>query len=113
MNGFTGTPTELLAAVLGLVVLVGLWRASTRRARAAVRAARAGTRLVSLGGRIVVNAALILGAQWAVVMVGGRGWLLLAVLGLPALLASFTLTRALTVTTIDLPGERRRRGGRL
>ena len=112
MNDLTVTPTEALAAVLGLVILVWLWRASTRRARAAARAARAGTRLVSLGGRIVVNAALILGAQWVVVIAGGRGWLLFAVLGLPALLASFTLTRALTVTTIDLPGERSRRSGR-
>lgn len=112
MNEFTVTPTEALAAFLALVIVVWLWRASARRARAAARAARTGTRLVSLGGRIVVNAGLILGAQWVVVLAGGRGWLLLAVLGLPALLASFTLTRALTVTTVDLAGERRRRGGR-
>ena len=110
MSSLVVTPTEVLAAFLGLIVLGWLWRVSTRRARAAARAARAGTRLVSLGGRIVVNGGLILGAQWVVVMAGGRGWLLLAVLGLPALLASFTLTRALTVTTVDLP--RQRRGGR-
>jgi hypothetical protein len=112
MSTLTVTPTEALAAFLGLFVFVWLWRASARRARAAARAARAGTRLVSLAGRIVFNAALIVAAQWVTVLANGRGWLLLAVLGLPALLASYTLTRALTVTTIDLPGERRRRGGR-
>src|SRR5947207_2361452 len=41
MNGFTVTPTQALAAFLGLFVLVWLWRASARRARAAARAARA------------------------------------------------------------------------
>jgi hypothetical protein len=33
-------------------------------------------------------------------------WLLLAVLGVPALFASYTLTRALTVTTWDRDGRR-------
>ena len=32
MNGITVTPTEALAAFLGLFVLVWLWRASARRA---------------------------------------------------------------------------------
>ena len=110
MTAFTVTPTEALAAFLGLFVLVWLWRASARRARAAARAARAGTRLMSLAGRIVFNAGLIVAAQWVVILHPGNGWLLLAVLGLPALLASYTLTRALTVTTYDLPAHRR--GGR-
>jgi hypothetical protein len=108
MSAFTVTPVEVLGGLLGTFVLVWLWRASTRRARRAVYAARASARLVSLAGRIVVNAAFIVAAQWIVAThAAGNGWLLLAVLGLPALFASYTLTRALTVTTYDLPHHRR------
>lgn len=109
MNGITLTPTEILAGVGVLLTLLFIWRASVRRARAAADAARAGARLLSLAGRVLFTAGLIVGVQWIVISHPDNKWLVLAVLGLPALFASYALTRALTVTTVDTP---RRRGGR-
>lgn len=108
MTAISITPTEVIGSVGALIVLVWVWRASTRRARAAAQAARSGARLVSLTGRVGLNAALIVGVQWVVVTHHPNGWLLLGVLGLPALPAAYALTRALTVSTHDMP---RRRGG--
>ena len=106
---FALTPTQLLAGLGVLLVLVMIWRAGARRARAAVDAARSGARLLSLTGRVLFLAGLIVGVQWLVLTRPGTSpWLVLAVLGLPALFSAFALTRALTVTTVDSP----RRGGR-
>lgn len=103
----------LVQAVSGIVVLLALlmvWRAGARRARAAADAARAGARLLSLFGRVLFTAGVIVGVQWLVIIhPAGNKWVLLAALGLPALFASYVLTRALTVTTVDMS---RRRGGR-
>ncbi|HEU5486479.1 MAG TPA: hypothetical protein VFU98_16330 [Microlunatus sp.] len=104
------TPTEILAGIGGLLLLLIAWRWSVRRARAAADAARAGARLLSLAGRVLFTAGLIVAVQWVVIMHPDNKWLLLAVLGLPALFASYALTRALTVTTVDMP--RRNRGRR-
>lgn len=107
---FNLTPEQVLAGVGVLLALLLVWRAGARRARAAADAARAGARLLSLFGRVVFTTGLIVGVQWIVIThPHANKWLLLAVLGLPALFASYTLTRALTVTTLDVP---RRRGGR-
>jgi hypothetical protein len=104
------TPTQVLAGVGVLLTLLMVWRAGARRARAAAAAARSGARLLSLFGRVLFTAGLIVGVQWLVITrPDGNPWVLLAALGLPALFASFTLTRALTVTTMDVP---RKRGGR-
>jgi hypothetical protein len=108
MTSFSLTPVEVMAGVGVLVVLLTVWRAGARRARAAADAARSGARLVSLAGRVLFNAALIVAAQWVVITHGVGGWLLVALLGVPALFASYALTRALTITTSDMP---RRRGG--
>ncbi|MEU3645174.1 hypothetical protein AB0E59_17460 [Lentzea sp. NPDC034063] len=62
---------------------------------------------MSLGGRVVVNAVLIVIVQWVIITNRGEGCLLFVALGVPALLASYTLTKALTVTAY-VP---RRRGG--
>jgi hypothetical protein len=103
------TPEHLMAGVGVLLALLWVWRAGARRARVTADAARAGARLVSLSGRVVFTAGLIVGVQWIVIThPHASRWLLLAVLGLPALFASYALTRALTVTTLDTP---RRRGG--
>lgn len=110
MSAISVTPTMALAGVGVLVVLFWVWRVGARRARAAVEVARSGARLVSLAGRVLFNAGLIVAVQWVVITHGGGGWLLLAVLGLPALFAAHALTRALTITTVD--GPRRRGGGR-
>jgi hypothetical protein len=108
MNGLTVTPTQILAGVGVLVVLFWVWRAGSRRAKAAAEAARSGARLVSLAGRVLFNAGLIVAVQWVVIAHPGSPWLLFAVLGLPALFASYALTRAMTVTTVDTS----KRGGR-
>jgi hypothetical protein len=108
MNGLTVTPTQILAGVGGLLVLFWVWRAGARRAKAAAEAARSGARLVSLVGRVLFNAGLIVAVQWVVIAHPGSPWLLFAVLGLPALFASYALTRAMTVTTVDTS----KRGGR-
>jgi hypothetical protein len=108
------TATQCLAGLGVVVTLLTVWRVSARRERAAADAARVGARLLSLAGRVVVTAGVIVGVQWLVITypIANR-WVLLAVLTLPALFASYTLTRALTVTTVDVPQTRRgRRGGR-
>ncbi len=107
MNTLTLTPTQVMAGVGALLVLVLIWRTASRRAKAAANAARTSARFVSLAGRVLFNAALIVVAQWIVITQRGSGWLLVAVLAVPALFASYTLTKALTVTTY----EPRRRGG--
>lgn len=103
------TPTQILAGVGVLLIVLWVWRASARRAKAAADAARSGARLLSLAGRVVFTAGLIVGAQWVVITHPGNPWLLLAVLGFPALFASYALTRALTVTAVDSPRRRGRR----
>lgn len=102
------TPAQMLAVLAVLLVLLWVWRASARRTKAAANAARLGARLLSLTGRVVAGAALLSGVQWMALTYPGAHWLVrVAALGLPALFASYTLTRALTVTTLDV-----RRGGR-
>lgn len=102
---FELTPVQVLAGVGVLLSLLLVWRSGARRARAA--AARSGARLLSLFGRVLFTAGLIVGVQWLVITrPDGNPWLLLAALGLPALFASYTLTRALTVTTVDTPNKR-------
>jgi hypothetical protein len=104
----TLTPTQILGGLAVLLVLLWVWRASARRARAAADAARTGARLLSLTGRVLVGASVLAGVQWMALTYPGAHWSVrVAALGLPALFASYTLTRALTVTTVDT-----RRGGR-
>ena len=109
MTTLTLTPTQIMAAVGLLLILLWIWRASVRRARATADAARAGARVLSLAGRVLFTAGLIVAVQWVVISHPDNKWLLLAVLGLPALFASHALTRALTVTTVDSPRRRGRR----
>lgn len=107
---FNLTATQVLAGLCVLIVLAWVWRAGTRRARAAADAARGGARLLSLTGRVLFTTGVIVGVQWLVITRPAvNGWAVLTVLGLPALFASYTLTRALTVTTVDVG---RKRGGR-
>ncbi|MDX3662896.1 hypothetical protein PV646_36830 [Streptomyces sp. ID05-26A] len=104
------TPTQILTVVGVVVVLLWVWRASARRAKAAAGAARAGARLLSLTGRVLLMAGAIVGVQWVVITHPGDTTLLLVVLGLPALFAAYTLTKALTITAQEGPrgrGERR------
>lgn len=103
------TPVQVLAGIGVLLTLLMVWRVGARRARAATDAARSGARLLSLTGRVLFTAGLIVAVQWLVITHPSvHGWAVLAALGLPALFASYTLTRALTLTTVDV----HRRGGR-
>lgn len=105
MNALGLTSWQVVAAVGVLLALLWVWRAGARRGKAK---ARGDVGSVSLAGRVVLNAALIVGAQWALITCRVNGWLLLVVLAGPALFASYALTRALTVTTY----APRRRGER-
>ena len=109
MTTISLTPTQILAGIGVLLILLWVWRAGVRRAKAAAEAARSGARFVSLAGRVLFTAGLIVGVQWVVITHPGSPWLLLAVLGLPALFSSYALTRALTVTVVDSPRRRGRR----
>jgi hypothetical protein len=106
------TPTELLAAIGALVVVVWVWRASARRARAAADVARASGRLVSLAGRVMLAGGLLVAVQWVVITHPGSQWVLLAVLAVPDVLAAYVLTRALTITTMDMRAVNGRANGR-
>lgn len=107
------SPTVLFAALGVALLVLWVWRASARRARRAADAARASARLLSLAGRVAVGAALLTGVQWLAFTYPGAPWLLrIAALGLPALFSSYTLTKALTVTTVDFRREMRRGGRR-
>lgn len=87
-------------AVFALLTVTVKARAGVRRARAAADIAQVGTSAVSLIGRVLTTALMIVGAQWLVITHPSNQTLLGVALGLPALLASYTLTKALTVTEI-------------
>jgi len=109
MTTISLTPVHLLAGLGVLVTLLWIWRASVRRARRAADVAWQSARLASLAGRVLVTAGLIVGVQWVVVRyAAGNLTALLVALGVPALFAAHTLTRALTISTYD---ARPRRGG--
>jgi len=112
VSALTVEPVHMLAGLGGLVTVLWVWRVSVRRSRQAADAAQRGARLMSLGGRVLITAALLVGAQWVVVSYPTAVWVRLVALGLPALFAAHTLTRALTVTTFDPQAYERRRGRR-
>ncbi|MGH3869464.1 MAG: hypothetical protein ACRDQ4_25835 [Pseudonocardiaceae bacterium] len=87
-------------AAFALLALVLKAQAGVRRARAAADIARVGTTAVSLIGRVLTTALVIVGAQWLVITHPSNHTLFWVVLGLPALVSSYTLTKALTVTEI-------------
>lgn len=99
-----------MAAFALLTVTVNA-QAGMRRARAAADIARVGTSVVSLIGRVLTTTLVIVGVQWLVISHPTNQTLLWVVLGVPALLASYTLTKALTVFEIrpSSPGRSDRR----
>jgi len=104
------TPTQILAGIGVLLVLLLIWRFSARRAKRAADAARATACVVSLAGRVLFMGAAMVGVQWLVITHPGNPTLLVVVLAVPDLIAAHILTRALTVTSMDTIG--RRGGGR-
>jgi len=107
----TLTPTQILAGVGVLLILLTVWRYGARKARQGAEAARASARVVSLAGRVLFTGAAFVGVQWLVITHPGNPTLLLVMLGVPDLIAAYVLTRALTVTSLDTT-HRRRGGGR-
>ncbi len=109
MSEISLTGAELFlggVAALAISTLVIKARAGVKRARAAAEIARVGTRAVSLLGSVLVTAGGIVGTQWLVITYGeANTTLLLVVLGVPALFAAYTLTKALTVTEIRKSGR--------
>ena len=106
----TVSPTQVLAVVGVLVIVLMVWRSGTRRARRATQAAHAASRVVSLAGHVVVTAAVIVGAQWLVITYASGSTLFWVALALPALITGHVLTRAVTVTSVDVTyrrGDRR------
>ncbi len=104
------TPTQILAMLGVLVIVVMMWRSGTRRARRAAAAAHAASRVVSLAGQVLITAGVIVGVQWLVITYALGSTLFWVVLALPALIAGHVLTKALTVTSLDVThrrGERR------
>lgn len=87
-------------AVLAVLSLAAKAMVNARRAAAAAEIARVGTRPVSLLGRVLVAALVIVSVQWLVLTHSDNRALVLAVLGVPALVTSFTLVKALTVTQV-------------
>jgi apolipoprotein N-acyltransferase len=92
----------LLGGVAGLAALsvVVKARAGARRAKLAAEIARVGTSPASLLGRVVGMAVVIVGVQWLVITHSTNRTLVCVVLGLPALVVAYTLTKATTVTQI-------------
>lgn len=87
-------------AAFALLAIAIKAQSGARRARAAADIARVGTSAVYLLGRVLTTALVIVGVQWLVITHSANQTLLWVVLGVPALLASYTVTRALTVFEI-------------
>ena len=96
-------------AALAIASVVIKAKAGVRRAQAAADIARAGTSPVSLVGRVLVTALVIVAVQWLVLTHAENVTLRWVVLGLPALVTAYTLTKALTVVEIN---PTRKGGGR-
>ena len=102
----TLSTTQALAMAGVLVIVVMMWRSGTRRAHRAARAAHAASRVVSLTGHVVITAGVIVGAQWLVITYAPGGTLFWVALALPALITGHVLTRAFTVTSLDVTPRR-------
>lgn len=98
------TPTQVLAAIGVLVVM--MWRSGTRRAHRAAQAAHAASRVVSLAGQVLATASAIVGVQWLVITYALGSTLFWVALALPALIAGHVLTKALTVTSLQVTHRR-------
>jgi hypothetical protein len=95
-------------AALAVMSVIVKARSSVKSARAAAEIARVGTSPVSLIGRVVITALVIVGVQWLVITHSDNMLLWWVVLGFPALITAYAVTKALTVTQIS---SSQRRGG--
>ncbi len=100
------SPTQVVAVIGVLLVMVLMWRSGTRRARRAAAAAHAASRVVSLAGQVLITAGVIVGVQWIAITYAPGSTLFWVVLTLPALIAGHVLTKALAVTSLDVTHRR-------
>ncbi|MGH4007508.1 MAG: hypothetical protein ACRDTH_04965 [Pseudonocardiaceae bacterium] len=100
------TPTQVIAALGVLLALAMMWRTGTKRTRRAAEAAHAASRVASLAGHVFVTAGVIVGVQWVAITYAPGTMLFWAVLAGPALIAGHVLTKALTVTSLDVTHRR-------
>ncbi|MBV9444703.1 MAG: hypothetical protein JO345_02220 [Streptosporangiaceae bacterium] len=92
------SPTQVVAVLGVLLVLLMMWCSGTRQGRR-TDAAHGASRVASLAGYLLGTAGVIVGVQW-VAMTYARGTTLFwVVLILPALITSHALTRA--VASLD------------
>jgi hypothetical protein len=108
MNEPVSSGAVVFGVAVVLIVLgwsVRAWFA--RRPRRGVELARVGITAVS-GRRVVATAAVIVAGEWAVLTYAGTNTaLVLVVLGVPALFAAYTVTKAFTATEIRSVSTRR------
>ncbi|MGH3872570.1 MAG: hypothetical protein ACRDSR_13865 [Pseudonocardiaceae bacterium] len=100
------TPTQVVAVIGVMLVVVMMWRSGTRRARRAVDAAHAASRVVSLTGQVLVTTGVIVGVQWVAIAYARGSTLFWVVLALPALIAGHVLTKVVTVTSLEVTPQR-------
>jgi hypothetical protein len=108
MNEPVSTGAVLFGAAVFVAVLVMTVRGwFVRRSHGRVELARVGTTAVS-GGRVVVTAGVIVGVEWSVLTYAPSNTaLVLVVLGVPALVTAYTVTKAFTVTEVRAVSTRR------
>ncbi len=100
------SPTQVVAVIGVLLVMVMMWRSGTRRAHRAAATAHAASRVVSLAGQVLITAGVIVGGQWIAITYAAGTTLFWVVLALPALIAGHVLIKALTVTSLDVTHRR-------
>jgi len=93
------SPTQVVAALGVLLVLLMMWRSGTRRGRRSAEAAHGASRVASLAGYLLGTAGIIIGVQWVAITYAPGSTLFWVVLVVPALITAHALTRA--VTSLD------------
>lgn len=93
------SPTQVVAALGVMLVLLMMWRSGTRRGRRAADAASGASRVASLAGYLLGTAGVIIGVQWVAITYARGTTLFWVVLGVPALITAYALTRS--VTSLD------------
>jgi hypothetical protein len=93
------SPTQVVAALGVLLVLLMMWRSGARRGRRAADAVYGASRVASLAGHLLGTAGVIVGVQWAVIAYAPGSTLFWVALAVPALITAHALTRS--VTSLD------------
>lgn len=101
------SPTQVIAALGVLLVLLMMWRSGARRGRRAADASHGASRVAALAGHVLGTAAVILGVEWVAITYAPGSTLFWVVLGLPALITAHALTRSVASMDTYWRGDRR------